>query len=215
LNNRIIYGGSFDPVHFGHLRIAINVQEKFNFEHFCFLPCKYPVLKNTVHASAEHRMAMLEIALSELPKHLNFKLDRREIERDSPSFMVVTLEDYRKQYGEQISLTLLLGSDSFQQLPKWYQWRRLLELAHLMIIERPGNHIQLSPMLKNLLEEHETNDSDALSCLNKGTIYRFNAGHYPISSTQIREKLALTQDVTDYIPSSVYAYIRKNNLYKK
>ncbi len=175
MHNLIIYGGTFDPPHNGHLNTAINVQDHFNFDRFIFLPCKTPLLKNYAAATPAQRLAMLELALDLQNKTKHFGIDLAEIKRDTPSYMVESLHHFRQQYGERIAITLLLGADTFSQLPHWHDWQKLLTLANLLVIKRAGFSEQYSNAIKELLMRHETTDAKAITRQAHGFIYRYDA----------------------------------------
>lgn len=216
MKNLIIYGGTFDPVHQGHINTALAVQTHFHFDCFYFLPCRIPLLKDDAHASAEHRLAMLRLALAELPSNLNFQIDCTEIERETPSYMVTTLAQLRQKLGGELPITLLLGQDTFHQLPAWHQWEKLLDLCNLLIIRRPSVPAQLSNALQSLLQHHETKESGLLLTKKAGVIQQFDAGQYAISSTQIRKQLHQGDQISnDILPASVMAYINRQGLYRQ
>lgn len=228
MHNIVIYGGTFDPVHNGHINTAINVQKQFHFEKFIFLPCKRPLLKKDALASEEQRVAMLRLALGEQNKSYHFTIDSAEIDRVSPSYMVHTLEDFRQFYGKEVSITLLLGADTFLQLPQWYEWQKILVLANLLVIERPGvnsflshreintlpYHLEKLPSsLAQLLTTHWADNPKALLKSPHGLIYCFNAGNFPISSTWCRQQLQAGNLIKNYIPNAVMNYIKQYKLY--
>lgn len=206
-----IFGGTFDPVHLGHIQTSLAIQAHCDFDKYYFLPCKMPVHKEPSLATNQHRIAMLERALKELPQ---FAIDLREIERNSPSYMVETLTSIRQQYPDA-ALTLIMGYDAFCSLPLWFEWQQLIKLAHLLIINREqSEHVALPHELKQLLKHHETQDKKDLINNHSGFIYLFNAGDYAISSTRIRRELKQQQQVTQMLPAAVYSYIKKWNLYQ-
>ncbi|MCP0913302.1 nicotinate-nucleotide adenylyltransferase [Legionella sp. 27cVA30] len=212
MHNIIIYGGSFDPIHNGHLKTALQVQNEFNFESFIFLPCKIPLLKEATKASAKQRMQMLQQAVFPYPA---FKIDLREIEREGPSYMVETLKSFRKECGECTAINLLVGMDTFLQLPQWYQWQKIIGLANILVMERPTDTIENSPdALKKVLQKHQTlNKKDLLNCA-AGKIYLYNAGFYPVSSSWLREQIKKGNDVSSYLPGGIAEYIKAQGLYQ-
>ncbi|RJT48387.1 nicotinate-nucleotide adenylyltransferase [Legionella taurinensis] len=215
LNNLILYGGTFDPVHQGHMNTALAVQNHFHFDCFSFLPCRIPLLKEEAHASGEQRVAMLTLALAELPATLNFKIDCTEIERDSPSYMVTTLSQLREKRGDEFPITLLLGQDTFYQLPAWHQWEKLLGLCNLLVIKRPSVVVQPPKALQLLLRHHENQQEGLLLTEKAGVIQQFNAGQYPISSTEIRRRLREGESISSgMLPISVMEYINAHGLYR-
>ncbi len=210
--NRLIYGGTFDPIHNGHLATALQVQRDFNFDEFVFLPCHQPLLKNNAVASPQQRLAMLELAIM---NNKSFKIDASQINRPPPSYMVDSLQSMRKQLGPKIALTLLMGEDSFHQLNQWHAWKSILTLTNLLIIKRAGfNKTSLAPELIKLLAEHETSDPLNLKHSAQGFIYRYDAGQYELSSSFLREQLKMKKSVDNFLPDAVAAYISDKGLYK-
>jgi len=211
LNSILIYGGSFDPIHNGHLKTALAVQQHIHVQRVLFLPCKTPVLKEKTVASTEQRLHMLQLALKPYP---TFEIDPREIKRDSPSYMVETLQSFRQELGKTAAINLLMGMDAFMQLPQWYHWEEIIQLANLVIISRKIiGRLEISTTLQALLSTNETLDKSELLNHPCGKIYRYDAGNYPISSTLIREQLNNGRNISDYVPPSVYQYIQEQALY--
>ena len=218
----LIYGGTFDPPHYGHLNTAKAIQKHVHFDRFIFLPCKIPVLKANALASSEQRIHMLKLALEH---DSEFEIDDREIVRSTPSFMVETLENFRQELGTQVAITLCIGMDSFMQLPQWKSWEKLLTLSHLLVIERADNPIDYGtdkplPILPNLPETmrkllltHESLDKNTLLTKAYGSIVRFDAGYYPISSSWLRSQLQSGHNIEAYLPANVYQYIKEQALY--
>lgn len=212
LHNLIIYGGSFDPIHYGHLNTALAIQRQFNFQRFIFLPCKTPILKSATMASCTQRHEMLKLALI---TNSAFEIDLREMERETPSFMVDTLESFHHEAENPLAITLLIGMDVFMQLPQWHCWQKLLTLCHLLVIERPEAMLQNLPAcLKHLLADHETSNQQLLYNQAGGKIFRFDAGQYPISSTQLRKARATGASIRPFLPPAVYQYIEEQALYQ-
>ncbi|WP_131781740.1 nicotinate-nucleotide adenylyltransferase [Legionella gresilensis] len=214
MSNLIIFGGTFDPIHNGHINTAINVQSFFHFDRFIFLPCKVPVLKNNAQASTTQRLEMLKLAIKESNKSdLNFEIDTREINRETPSYMVTTLEDYRSELGNTIAISLLMGVDAFATLPQWHQWERLLQLANILVISRPDYQLK-SQLIRDLLKERETQKAEYMQKRAHGLIYQFNAGLYNLSSTTVRAQIKNDNLITADLPTSVIQYIKKNRIYQ-
>lgn len=209
-----IYGGTFDPIHNGHIKTAIAIQNYFHFDRLLFLPCKVPVLKDKAQATATQRIDMLRIALAEQKKENHFDLDLTEINREGPSYMIDTLKSFRQRFGDDLSITMIIGQDSFNQLPQWHLWEELITKANILVIDRPGsNKNPESASLKQLVINHETHSSEQIKNQAFGLIYRFNAGDYDISSTKIREAIRSNHGLNDLLPSSVLEYIKTQQLY--
>ena len=206
-----ILGGTFDPVHNGHLKTSITIQEQFQFDSYRFLPCKIPTLKPSSVANSEQRIAMLELAIE---KHSGFSIDLREINRETPSYMVDTLKSLRLEY-QNASITLVLGYDAFLSLPKWHQWEQLINLANLLVINRSScSTLPIPPELNTLLTHCRTTDRKLLLAQASGLIYEFDAGNYAISSTEIRDALKKQVHLQTQLPNEVYAYIKQLGLYR-
>lgn len=205
-----IYGGTFDPIHYGHLKTAAELVSVFPFNPLYFLPCKQHVLKDKAKASAEQRVAMLNLALQAYPQ---FKVELCEINREGPSYMVDTLKLIWAREKPH-SLTLIIGMDAFQDLCRWHQWQSLIDLANLLILKRPGYSIdKLDKPLQGLLDKHLITDPQQLCRQARGQILFFDAGQYPISATAIRRSLAQGVTVDTYLPEAVAHYIRRENIY--
>jgi nicotinate-nucleotide adenylyltransferase len=206
-----IFGGSFDPIHNGHLQTSVTIQAYFNFDSYIFLPCKTPAIKPPTLANSQQRIEMIQLAIKD--KH-HFKLDVREIQRDTPSYMVETLQSFRAEYP-QASITLILGYDAFLSLPKWYQWEKIIFLSHLLVINR--DEFTKQPVLKimqEFLKEHQTKNKIDLLTTQSGTAFLFNAGNYDISSTSIREEIQKGNNVKNKLPRLVYEFIMTQLLYQ-
>lgn len=205
-----IFGGTFDPVHNGHIQTSLSIQSYFHFDAYYFLPCKIPTIKAASLANSQQRIDMLELAIRNFKE---FKIDLREINRDSPSYMVESLESLRTEYPND-SITLILGYDAFLSLPKWYQWKKLINLANLLVIDRNEykEHL-ISKSLQDILQQHQSNNKMSLLTQKSGVIFLFNAGNYDISSTVIRDKVNTNKQIENKLPKEVYQYIKKNKLY--
>lgn len=207
----LIYGGSFDPPHLGHFKTALAVQNDVHFETVFFLPCKTPVLKRPTHAEAGHRLKMLQLMLQDHPE---FKISTVELDRNTPSYMTETLRQIRETVGPACSITLLLGMDAFLNLSQWHAFETLPMLCNLLVIKRQGVSTTTAPApLAQLFEATNLNPCDLLNHPN-GKIAYFNAGDYPISSTDIREKIRLGNDVSNQLPEAIDDYIKRHGLYR-
>lgn len=204
-----LLGGTFDPVHFGHLRAALEVQQILHLSQVHFLPCQMPVHKNTTQTLAKHRLAMLTLATQSEP---TFIVDTREVYRDTPSYMIETLQSLREEFKEA-SLLLLLGSDVFPELPTWHQWEHILDYAHIIIMLRPNKRLVLETALKQYLEQHTVHDAGILETETHGGIYVQAITALDISSTMIRYQLDAGLNPRYLLPDAVLAYIKEQNLY--
>ncbi len=130
-----IFGGTFDPIHLGHLRLALDLHEKYKFDEIRFIPCKNPVLKKAATVSLEHRIAMLKLAVKDQPQ---FVVDESERHRNGPSYMIDTLVDLQSKMPKQ-KFTLILGSDAFEDFNRWHCCEDIIALAKLLVVPRGGN----------------------------------------------------------------------------
>lgn len=200
----LIYGGSFDPPHLGHIKTASAVQKKFNFDTFFFVPCKQPVLKSKSIASSAQRLDMLKLALTSYSQ-FEFQIDTRELDRDTPSFMLDTLTSFQEEYKNKASITLLLGMDAFLELPRWHQWKKILTCCDLLVMQRAGEDQN-----KTISRELEA-ALHASSC----QLIFFEAGNYPIASSTLRKRIKAGEELEgNLLPKAVYDYITAHHLYQ-
>ena len=205
-----IFGGTFDPVHFGHLRPALEVQQTLGLDEVRFIPAGQPPHREVPHATTPLRLSMLRAAVEDQP---GFVVDEREIRREGPSYMVDTLASLREEIG-QLPLCLILGYDAFLGLPDWHQWHRLIELAHLVITHRPGwKHDELDDSLQSLLQQHEM-DFERLVKHAAGGLAFVPVTQLDISATSIREQIHAGQDIRYLLPDPVYRIISEQQIYR-
>lgn len=206
-----IYGGTFDPVHYGHLRTALEVKEALGLEAVRFIPARLPPHRAPPSASPDARRRMLEAALVDAPP--GFMLDERELMRPGPSYIVDTLRSLRQELGGEIPLCLLIGMDAFLGLPTWYQWQAIFELAHVVVMTRPGYALRWPAGLVEQLLVRQSVKED-LPRSPAGAIYFQPVIQLDISSTFIRQCLATGRDPRYLLPDSVLALIRQEGYYQ-
>ena len=204
-----LYGGTFDPVHFGHLRTAIEVQQAIGVEQVHLLPCGIPPHRGQPHASAEQRLKLLELAIDDQP---GLAIDARELHRDGPSFMVDTLQSIREEVTGQ-PICLVLGMDAFLGLESWHEWQTIPELAHIIVMQRPGSDWPGSGALAEWVKKRGTDDYPVLFKQSAGLICGVQVTQLEISSTGIRTLLAAGKSPRYLLPDTVLDYIQKNNWY--
>ena len=209
-----VFGGTFDPVHFGHLRPAREVMERLALERIHLIPCNIPPHRGEPHATPEQRCEMLRLAVE---GEAGFVLDRRELERPGPSYMVDTLRSLREEYGALRPICLILGGDAFLGLPSWYHWRELVELAHIVVMHRPGwvvDGASVDEALQGLLRQHQLEAAEQLHDSPSGGVLLQAVGPLDISATAIRKQVAEGGSVDNFLPRPVWDYIRRHNLYR-
>lgn len=200
-----ILGGTFDPVHLGHLRPALEVFEALGLEQLRLVPLRDPPHRSAPHCTERQRVQMLQAACADLP---GFQVDTRELEREGKSFSVLTLESLRRELGQELPICLLMGSDAFRHFPGWHQPERILGLAHLVVMQRPGE-----PHAGHYPERH-CDDSGELRRQPADRILFQEVSQLEISSTRIREILAAGRSPRFLLPDAVLAVIEKENLYR-
>lgn len=205
-----IFGGTFDPVHYGHLRAAAEVAEQLGVSDFRLLPAGQPPHRDSTWAQPRHRLAMLELALA---PHADLSVDEREVQRSGPSYMVDTLASVRDEAGD-LPVVLCLGQDAANQLDRWHDWTRLPELAHLLIMTRPDAEPRYSPAVRDLFEGRWVDVPQALMGAPAGRLCNVDVTRLAISSTDIRNQLAGGRNPRFLLPSTVLAYIFKHGLYR-
>ena len=209
-----ILGGTFNPIHFGHLRMAQELAESLSLNEVRFIPSANPPHKPMPQVSAEHRAAMVEIAIADNPL---FKLDNRELLRTGASYTIDTLQSLRDELGAQASITLFMGNDAFTKLNTWHRWQDLLSLCHIGLVARPNVPSQpktgLPKVLESYLQQHYTELADDLAEHSCGFIHMQAITALDISSTAIREALQNKHSARYLLPESVLSYIQEQQLY--
>ena len=206
-----IFGGTFDPVHYGHLRAAVEAMEQLQLDDFRLLPAGTPPHRSQPHASAEHRLAMLQLALSPDP---DLVLDDREVRRDGPSYMVDTLAEIRDEAGDA-PIILMIGQDAANALDQWHEWRRLFELTHLVIMRRPESTYDYSPGLLEQVQPRLITDGQQLNGSPAGLILPLELTQLAISATDIRNRIRNGLSPRFLLPRPVIQYIRAHGLYRE
>jgi nicotinate-nucleotide adenylyltransferase len=203
-----VLGGAFDPVHIGHLRGAIAVREHLGLERVDLLPAAQSPLKGAATVTAADRLAMLEAAVLNVP---GLGVDARELSREGPSYTVDTLIELRGEVGQARPLIWIVGTDILPALPKWSRWQQLLDLAHLVILERPGAD---SPPLAvtRWLDQHRI-DQSALLTAAAGGVVTLDQPVLDIASSDIRALLAAGRDPRFLLPEVVMEYIESHKLF--
>ncbi|HEX2140428.1 MAG TPA: nicotinate-nucleotide adenylyltransferase [Woeseiaceae bacterium] len=204
-----IFGGTFDPIHYGHLRSAYEMLQALRFEEVRFMPCGNPPHRAQPVASAELRLKMVQVATE--GQH-GFVVDDRELQREGPSYSVDTLAALRAEFPLQ-PLALIIGMDAFLGLPKWYHWREILQLAHIVVAHRPGWRAPDMGPLGELLADRGTHRIGDLHQAKSGHIYIHDVTQLEISSTEIRELVAAGRRPRFLTPDAVLDVIEQGGCY--
>lgn len=194
-----IFGGTFDPIHLGHLSVAWEASELLDAE-VRLMPASVPPHRPPPLANARQRVAMLRAALQEQSR---LTLDTRELERSGPSYTIDTLTELRTEEGDR-SLVLLLGADAFAGLPSWHRWRELFDVAHIGVLSRPGVEVTWSDELLAEIGPRLIEDAATLRALPAGKVIELSVTPLEISATRIRELLAEGRDPRYLLPCGLF-----------
>ena len=205
-----ILGGTFDPIHYGHLRPALEVVQALGLERLHIVPCGIPPHRSAPPVSADHRLRMVEIACAGEPV---FFVDGREIGRDGPSFTVDTLRELRAEVGDAEPICLLIGMDAFRAINTWSRWEEISRLAHVVVMARAGSGAPLEGPVAELLVQAGVDNPDALHAVPSGRVLVFPVTRLDISATQVREELAQGRTPRYLLPDGVLEYIHGHGLY--
>lgn len=210
-----LLGGTFDPIHYGHLRLAEEMGELLGLEEVRILPAGRPPHRGQPRVAAQHRLAMARLAVAGNPR---FVLDEREIHKASPSYSVETLTALRGELPAGTPLILFMGADAFMGLTTWHRWQDLLDLAHLAVAHRPGFtsavwEDAMPEPLRRLLATRRCEQAAELSEKPAGLIHLHTITQLDISASQIRERALRGRSLRYLLPDSVIDYIQENHLY--
>jgi len=209
-----ILGGTFDPVHYGHLRLAEEAHGALGLERILWLPAEQPPHRAAPVGSARHRLELVRLAIADNPA---FVLDEAEAQNPAPSYTVISLMRLRGLHGAEKPLVLLLGADAFADLCTWHRWQDLFVLAHLAVATRPGYGLdpgRLPPALADELRARQRPDAGALTQAPAGNIVTFAITALDISATRIRATLATAGSARYLLPDPVLDYIARHRLYR-
>jgi len=213
-----VFGGTFDPIHFGHLRLAEEARERLGLARVTFVPAGQPPHRDAPSSTAADRLAMVRLATASNPA---FSVDDSEVFAAGRSFTVLTLERLRAALGPTRPLVLILGADAFHGLPSWHRWRELLRLAHLAIATRPGyappagEWTAQAAELDALRDNHIDNDPRSVHQRPAGRIVPFDMTPLAISASQVRDLIHAGQSARYLSPEPVLDYIGRHHLYQR
>jgi len=203
-----IYGGTFDPVHYGHLRTALEIKEAFSLDEVRLIPCAQPAHREIPLTSPQKRLEMLNLAVQ---NHQGLMIDRRELDRTGFSYMIDTLKSLRNE-NTALPLILIIGTDAFHGLESWHQWKNLFNFSHIVVITRPGYEQQ---NLSDFLASKITKNKDELKSKLSGSLFFQSVTQLDISASMIRNKIEKGLNPEFLLPNPVINYIKTNQLYRK
>ena len=207
---RVLMGGSFDPVHTGHLQAAQDISVLLQTDRVWLVPAACSPLKPT-GTEAQHRLTMLQLALAHYPA---LAVDDCELKRPAPSYTIDTLHQHRQQIGAEMALVWVMGSDGLTQLPHWKDWQRITAVAHLLVVQRPGHALPTHGPVAAWWQQHPclSTHPAALHCTPCGSVAAITLKPCPFSSSAIRLALAHGQ-APEGLPPAVLTYIQQHRLY--
>jgi len=211
-----LFGGTFDPIHFAHLRLAEETAEAFDLEQVRLIPASVPPHRDQPHASPEHRLAMTRLAIAGNPR---LAVDEREFGRAGASYTIDTLAEIRDEQGQR-PLCLLMGADAFVLLDTWHRWFELFDLAHIIVARRPGFPLeQLASSLPEGLREQYSKRLEhraaAVCSAPSGKIFTHELTALDVSATALRNLIHRNASLRYLLPDQVIAYIQKHHLYRE
>lgn len=204
-----IFGGTFDPIHFGHLRTALELYQALDLAEVRLIPCYKPVHRKLPIATPEQRLAMVYQAIE--GEHA-FKVDECEIQRKVPSYMIDTLETLREKLPET-PLCLIMGIDALLGFTGWHRYEDILKLAHLVIAHRPQYHLPQTGTIAELLKQRIKHNTVAIHDSLAGNIILHPVTPLEISATDIRRQIAMGRSTRYLLPDRVYHYIQEHGVY--
>lgn len=204
-------GGTFDPIHFGHLRPALEISEALSLQQLFLMPNHIAPHKEKSHCSAQQRSEMVKLAIQHQPK---IQIDNRELERNKPSYTIDTLKELKAQYPTT-PLCFIMGMDSLITFDSWFHWQEILDYCHLIISQRPGWHGQFNSTVQDIVNRCTTTNIQDLHQSQCGKIYFQTTSQFDISSTKIRQFLNKKQSIDYLVPQAVSDYIKQHQLYTR
>ncbi len=204
-----LFGGTFDPVHYGHLRCADEARQQLGLKNLYLLPAGTPPHRKPPQATTKQRLEMLQLAQAEFPR---LEIDDRETRRSGPSYMVDTLQELRTEFLQR-PLLLLIGQDAANHLHSWFHWEQLFELAHIVILTRPGAKAEYRSDLTRQIQRRLSTDVQSLCCSEAGGVLYLGVTSIDVSATSIKSIIRLGRSPQSMLPEVVLNYINENQLY--
>ena len=209
-NDIALFGGTFDPVHLGHLRSAHHVRSVLSLDQVRLVPSLEPPHRKLPESTAEHRLAMLRLAVLDFP---GIVVDDREIVRGGSSYSFDTLESFRGEFGLRSSIHLIMGMDAFNKFDEWYRWRDIGHLCNIIVLKRPGNSFVISSLMNDWMKDRVC----SLGQIKErpgGRICFVELEQIDVSSTEIREDLNRGLNTSMQLTTKVASYIQVHRLYQ-
>ncbi|SFR73821.1 nicotinate-nucleotide adenylyltransferase [Marinobacter daqiaonensis] len=208
----VIYGGTFDPIHHGHLRVAVELRERLSVDSVHLVPSHIPPHRGTPGGNSQDRLELLQLAVAGEP---GLRIDTRELDREGQSYTADTLRQLRGELGADAPLAMVVGTDSFAGFDKWREWKTIPELAHIILVRRPGSELEEGSAPAAMLAERVTRSPADLHRQPCGRILEMDPPLLDISATGIRQRLEDGRSVRFLIPDPVLEQIRRRGLYRE
>jgi len=205
-----ILGGTFNPIHYGHLRSVVELRDHLGLAQVRLMPAATPPLRDKPSCPAERRAEMVRLAVADEP---GLVCDERELQREGPSYTLDSLRQIRGELGNDASLSLILGTDAVARLDSWHRWQELLEYANLVVIARPGWELPRGGTVGSWLQQHLTAAAATLQHRPCGGVFLETLRPLAISATEIRQLIAAGQSPRYLIPDAVWKLIQSVGLY--
>ncbi|MBA4503439.1 nicotinate-nucleotide adenylyltransferase [Marinobacterium marinum] len=207
----VFMGGTFDPVHNGHLRTALELKQWLGVDQVCLIPSGAPVHRDAPGCTPRQRLDMVRLAVQD---ESALGVDPREVESTEPSYSLLTLQALRRERGESCPIIMTMGMDAYRTLPSWHEWESFLEYAHILVLARPGYEGSgTDERLLRFTREHQTSAVGELLGQPAGKVHIQELTPLGISATQIRRLIAQGQSPRYLLPEPVWHYIRQHKLY--
>lgn len=206
----VIYGGTFDPIHHGHLRLALEVSEQFGNVPVNLVPCHIPPHRGETGATAAQRLRLLELAIAGEPR---LHIDDRELRREGASYTADTLRQLRNELGADAPLVMVVGTDAFAGFDRWKEWRQIPGLAHIVVVRRPGTALDPEGEPARLLAERTVESAEGLRTQASGLALELSPPWLDIAATGIRERIGDGRSARYLVPDKVLAEIQRMGVY--
>ncbi|SET08798.1 nicotinate-nucleotide adenylyltransferase [Thorsellia anophelis] len=205
------YGGTFDPIHNGHISICKAVANQLNLETITLLPNNIPPHRPQPIASPIQRLTMLKLAIE---NESIFEIDTRELKKKSHSYTIETLIELREEIGKDTPLLFIIGEDSLNTIDSWHKWESLLDYCHIIVCKREDNKYRIdNKILNEWINQNKTASTTNITHYSNGYIYKANTPYFQISATEIRRLRMQMQEIDFLLPDSVKKYIIENAIY--
>ena len=206
----VFMGGTFDPVHNGHLRTALELQQWLKVKQVTLIPSGEPVHRSEPSCSAKDRLAMVELAVADAA---SLQVDSREVDAHTPSYSALTLASLRQSLGPDKPICMVMGMDAYLSLPSWKDWHTFLSLCHIIAVARPGYAYTADDVMDDFTRHHQIELTDMLWQQPCGAVMIHELTPLGISATQIRNLVAQGKTPRYLTPDQVWEYIKQHQLY--